>query len=442
MGEPLSIALRLLLIVALVLANGVFVAAEFSIITTRRARMESLAAQGNPFARLVSRAIDNVNNYLAATQLGITMASIGLGWVGEPLLADLFEPAFGWLPAEGRGPAAHTVAVPLAFAFITGLHIVLGELAPKSLAIWKPERVSLATTPPTEVFRLALWPAIWFLNGLANAILRPFGLRAPTGGSHSVHTAEEIQLLVSESRSAGVLERKEAELLEGVFDFGDRRVNEVMIPRTEVVWLEKGMTIADLYHIFSERPHSRFPVFQDSPDNAIGIVGIKDVLRGVAQKELDEGSPVELAMRPAMFVPETKFVGALFSEMQQSGQQMAVVADEYGGTAGVVTLEMLLEEIVGYVSGELRRYEDEVVSLDERTFDIDAGMTITDANEELQLDLPEGEYETVAGFVLSHLGRIPQQGEQFVYNGLRIAVTEVRAHKVERLTVTRLQSPP
>lgn len=442
MGEPLSIALRLLLIVALVLANGVFVAAEFSIITTRRARMESLAAQGNPFARLVSRAIDNVNNYLAATQLGITMASIGLGWVGEPLLADLFEPAFGWLPAEGRGPAAHTVAVPLAFAFITGLHIVLGELAPKSLAIWKPERVSLATTPPTEVFRLALWPAIWFLNGLANAILRPFGLRAPTGGSHSVHTAEEIQLLVSESRSAGVLERKEAELLEGVFDFGDRRVNEVMIPRTEVVWLEKGMTIADLYRIFSERPHSRFPMFQDSPDNAIGIVGIKDVLRGVAQKELDEGSPVELAMRPAMFVPETKFVGALFSEMQQSGQQMAVVADEYGGTAGVVTLEMLLEEIVGYVSGELRRYEDEVVSLDERTFDIDAGMTITDANEELQLDLPEGEYETVAGFVLSHLGRIPQQGEQFVYNGLRIAVTEVRAHKVERLTVTRLQSPP
>ena len=442
MGEPLSITLRLLLIVALVLANGLFVAAEFSIVTTRRARMQSLAAQGSPFARLVSRAIDNVNNYLAATQLGITMASIGLGWVGEPLLADLIEPAFDWLPEEGAGPASHTVAVALAFALITGLHIVLGELAPKSLAIWRPERVSLATTPPTEVFRLALWPAIWFLNGLANAVLRPFGLRAPAGGTHSVHTAEEIQLLVSESRSAGVLEHKEAELLQGVFDFGDRRVNEVMIPRTEVVWLEKGMTMTDLYGIFSELPHSRFPVFQDSPDNAIGIVGIKDVLRGVAQKELDEGSPVELAMRPAMFVPETKFVGALFSEMQQSGQQMAIAADEYGGTAGVVTLEMLLEEIVGYVSGELRRHEEEVVSLDERTFDIDAGMTISDANEELQLDLPEGDYETVAGFVLSHLGRIPQRGEQFVYNGLRIAVTEVRARKVQRLTVTRLPTQP
>jgi CBS domain containing-hemolysin-like protein len=441
MDEPLSITLRLLLVVALVLANGLFVAAEFSIVTTRRARMESLAAQGNPFARLVSRAIDNVNNYLAATQLGITMASIGLGWVGEPLLADVIEPAFGWLPEKGAGPASHTVAVPLAFALITSLHIVLGELAPKSLAIWKPERVSLAATPPTEVFRLAFWPAIWLLNGLANAALLPFGLRAPTGGTHSVHTAEEIQLLVSESRSAGVLERREAELLQGVFDFGDRRINEVMIPRTEVVWLEKGMTIADLYGIFSEHPHSRFPVFQDSPDNAIGIVGIKDVLRGVAEKQLDEGSPVELAMRPAMFVPETKFVGALFFEMQRSGQQMAVVADEYGGTAGVVTLETLLEEMVGNVGDELRRNEEEVVSLDERTFDIDAGMSISDANDELHLDLPEGEYETVAGFVLSHLGRIPQQGEQFVYNGLRIAVSEMRARKVERLTVTRLQSP-
>jgi putative hemolysin len=248
-------------------------------------------------------------------------------------------------------------------------------------------------------------------------------------------------LLVSESRTAGVLERREAELLEGVFHFGDRRVNEVMTPRTEVVWLEKGMTIADLYRIFSEHPHSRFPVFHDSPDDAIGIVGIKDILRGVAQKELDEGSAIELAMRPALFVPETKFASALFFEMQRSGQQMAIVADEYGGTAGVVTLETLLEEMVGYVGDELRRHDEEVISLDERTYEIDGGMSISDANEELQLDLPEGDYETVAGFVLSHLGRIPQQGEQFVFNGLRIAVTEVRARKVERLTVTRLRSP-
>ncbi|KKL18865.1 hypothetical protein LCGC14_2471260, partial [marine sediment metagenome] len=234
-------------------------------------------------------------------------------------------------------------------------------------------------------------------------------------------------------------EKGEAELLEAVFHFGDRRVNEVMIPRTEVVWLEKGMTIADMYDIFSEHPHSRFPVFKDTHDNVVGIVGIKDVLRGLAEKQLDDGLPIDLAMRPAMFVPETKFVGALFFEMQRSGQQMAVVADEYGGTAGVVTLEILLEELVGYVSDELRRHGEEVVSLDERTFEIDGGVSISDVNEELELGLPEGDYETVAGFVLSHLGYIPKQGEQFDYNGHRIAVTEVRAQKVERLTITRLQ---
>ena len=439
MDEPLSIALRLLLVVALVLANGLFVAAEFSIVTTRRARMEALIAQGSPLAGLVRRAMADVNNYLAATQLGITMASIGLGFVGEPFLADVIEPVFGWLPEEGRGPAAHTVAVPVAFGAITALHIVLGELAPKSLALWNPERVALATAAPTEAFRVAFWPAIWLLNGVANAILRPFGLRAPAGGAHSVHTAEEINILVAESREAGVLEHGEAELLESVFRFGDRRVNEIMIPRTEVVWLERGTTIGDFYRTYVRSPHSRFPVFDQSPDNVVGIVGIKDVLHGLAEGQLDSESPIDLAMRPALFVPETKFVGATFAEMQRSGHQMAVVVDEYGGTAGLVTAEMLLEEIVGYVSDELRRHEEEIVTVDEHTFQIDAGMSVHDANEELDLAIPDGDYETVAGFVLSQLGHIPREGEQFTYNGLRIAVTKVAGRKVEEVTVTRLE---
>jgi putative hemolysin len=316
--------------------------------------------------------------------------------------------------------------------------VIFGEMTPKIVAVRAAERYALSVGWLIRGSMLLLMPllaVIAFVPDLLSRLL--LGKRL---GKTPTVTEGELRMLIDIGAAEGVVERVEAELLEGVFHFGDRRVNEVMTPRTEVVWLEKGMTIADLYRIFSEHPHSRFPVFQDSPDNAIGIVGIKDVLRGIAQKELDEGSPIELAMRQAMFVPETKFVGALFFEMQRSGQQMAIVADEYGGTAGVVTLEMLLEELVGYVSDELRRHEEEVVSLDERTFQIDAGMSISDANEELQLDLPEGDYETVAGFVLSHLGRIPQQGEQFVYNGLRIAVTEVRARKVERLTVTRLKS--
>jgi len=438
MDDALSIILRLTLVVALVLVNGLFVAAEFSIVTARRSRLETLAAGGNALARLSLRAIKNINNYLAATQLGITIASIGLGFLGEPLLAGMLEPAFERIVGEdAAGVTAHGVAVPFAFVIITALHIILGELTPKSLALFRPETVSLFTVPLTEAFRLAFWPAIWVLNGIANAILRPFGLTA-TGGHHAALTPDEINIIVSQSAAAGVLESEEAALLAGVFTFGDRRANEIMVPRTEVVWLAKGTTIAGFYETFAATPHSRFPIFQQSQDNVVGIVGIKDILRGISEKQLDNDSPIDLAMRPAMFVPETKFVGALFFEMQRTGHQMAIIVDEYGGTAGIVTLEMLLEELVGYVSDELRPHDEEFVTIDERTFQIDAGMTIHDANEELDLQLPPGDYETVAGFVLSHLGHIPNQGEQFTYNGLRIAVTKVLGRKVEEVTVTRL----
>jgi CBS domain containing-hemolysin-like protein len=437
MDEPLSITLRLLLVVALVLVNGLFVAAEFAIVTTRRSRLETLAEKGSPLAALALRANGDVNNYLAACQLGITMASIALGFVGEPFMADIIEPVLeDILGMKFAGVTAHAIAVPIAFAVITGLHIVLGEQVPKVMALSSPERTSLLTAAPTQTFRYGLWPAIWLLNAVSNVVLRPFGLRA-IGGHHTVLTPEEINAVVFQSAEAGTLEREEAELLAGVFSFGDRRVNEVMIPRTEVVWLPRTATVRDFYRAFAENPHSRFPVSGQSQDDVAGIVGIKDVLLGIAGGSLADDSPIELAMRPAMFVPETKFAGALFFEMQQAGHQMAVVVDEYGGTAGVVTLEMLLEEMVGYVSDELRRHEDEFVTVDENTFQIDAGMTINDANEELDLELPEGDYETVAGFVLSHLGYIPAEGEQFTFNDLKIAVTKVEGRKVEEVTVTR-----
>jgi CBS domain containing-hemolysin-like protein len=438
MDDALSVTLRLLLVLALVLVNGLFVAAEFSIVTTRRSRLESLAEKGNPLATLVLRASKDLNNYLAACQLGITMASIGLGFVGEPVLAEVIEPIFSFLPESGQGPAAHTVAVPVAFALITAFHIVIGEQVPKVLALSDSERTSLVTTVPTEAFRYAFWPAIWLLNTISNAVLRPFGLKA-VGGHHTVLTPEEINIIVSQSAEAGVLEEGEAELLSGVFTFGDRRVNEVMVPRTEVVWLEKGMTIRDLYATFLQAPHTRFPVFEDTQDNVVGIVNIKDVLRGISDGQLKEDTPVDLAMRAPLFVPETKFVGATFFEMQRAGHQMAIVVDEYGGTAGIVTLEMLLEELVGYVSDELRRHDEEFVEVDEKTVQIDAGMTVHDANEELDLDLPEGDYETVAGFVLSQLGHIPTEGEQFTYNGLRFTITKVLGRKVEEVMVTRLE---
>jgi CBS domain containing-hemolysin-like protein len=439
MDDALSISLRLLLVVALVLANGFFVAAEFSIIAVRRTRLEQRANEGSALARLALRSVNNIGSYLAATQLGVTIASIFLGFLGEPLLADLLKD--GLVNALGEkiaGISAHVIAVPIAFMIITTLMIVVGELAPKTFSLFRAEPTAMLTAGPMEVFRFAFWPAIWLLRVLGNAVLRPFGLTAAGGGAHSVHTAEEINLLVNQSAQAGLLEEEEAELLSGVFSFGDRRVNEVMVPRTEVRWLARGTTIRDFYQLYLQYPHSRFPVFEGTHDNAVGIVNIKDVLRGIADGSLKDDDLIDNAMRAPLFLPETKFVGASFFQMQEAGQQMAIVVDEYGGTAGIVTLEMLLEELVGYVSDELRRHEEEFVEVDEKTFQVDAGMTIHDANEEMDLDLPEDEdFETLAGFVLSRLGRIPEPGEGFTHNGLKIAVTKVEGNRIEEVTITR-----
>jgi CBS domain containing-hemolysin-like protein len=439
MDDALSISARLILVVALVLLNGLFVAAEFSIVAVRRSRIETQAEEGKQLYRLALRAVDNLNNYLAATQLGITIASIGLGFVGEPVLAAMMEPAFEDLLGEKvAGISSHAVAVPIAFAIITALHIVLGELAPKSLALFRAERVVVATVPPVEVFRIVFWPAIWFLNGFANLVLRPFGISAAEGGAHSVHTQEEINLLVTQSAQAGLLEEEEAELITGVFSFGDRRVNEIMIPRTEVRFLPREDSVRDFYELYLEAPHSRFPVYENTHDNVVGVVNIKDVLRGIADGTLSEADRIDLAMRSPLFVPETKFVGACFFQMQEAGQQMAIVVDEYGGTGGIVTLEMLLEELVGYVSDELRRHEEQFVEVSKNIFQVDAGMTIHDANEELELDLPEDEdYETIAGFVLNELGHIPAQGEHFTRDGVTFTVTQVDNNRVELVTITR-----
>jgi putative hemolysin len=418
-----GLGLNIALLIVSFLLFTFFTSMEAAVLTVSRVRVKHLASQGSRAAHAIERIWEREDRFFAFVILGQNLFIILATALATAVAIDVAGQA-GW------GAAA-------AIILLTVAAVIFGEMTPKIFAVRAAERYALVVGSLIRFAMLALMPllaVIAFVPDLLSRLLLGKRLgRAPTV------TEGELRMLIDIGAAEGVVEKGEAELLEGVFHFGDRRVNEVMIPRTEVVWLEKGMTVADLYAIFSEHHHSRFPVFQDSPDNVIGIVVIKDVLRGLAQKQLDEGSQIDLAMRPALFVPETKFVGVLFFEMQRSGHQMAIVVDEYGGTEGLVTLETLLEELVGYVSDELHRHDEEVISLDERTVEIDGGMSISDANEELELGLPDGEYETVAGFVLSHLGRIPVQGEQFAYNGLHVTVTEVRAHKVERLTVTKMQ---
>src|SRR3990167_6438811 len=372
-SQELAIVILVISVLSYALVNSI----EIAIVALSRIRVRHLVEQGSAAARAIQRLQASQEKFFAFNVLLQNLSVVTASAMGGIIAVD----AVGGLGGFILGTVVMAFGIAL-----------LGEVTPKVLAAHAGDRYPLLVARPVEAVMWLMLPIMMVIAaapGLLSRLL--FGSRE--GVTHTV-TEAELRMLIDIGAAEGVVE-----LLEGVFHFGDRRVNEVMIPRTEIVWLEKGMKIGDLYRIFSERPHSRFPVFEDTPDNVVGIVGIKDVLRGLARRELEESSPVELAMRPPMFVPETKFVGALFFEMQRSGQQMAIVADEYGGTAGLVTLEMLLEELVGYVSDELRRHEEEAISLDERTFEIDGGMSVSDANEELELGLPEGEYETVAGFV-------------------------------------------
>jgi putative hemolysin len=416
-----SIELAALIFVLGILAYALVNSIEIAVIGMNRLRARTLEEQGSAAARAVRKLHAQQERFFGFIVLLQNLFVVLSAFMG------------GIIAAETIGGAGGVVLGTLVMTLIVAL---LGEVTPKVLAARAGDRYPLLVARPVVFLMWLLKPIVVAAATLPNILSRVFfGER--TAITQTVSEAE-LRMLIDIGAEEGVVEEIEAELLDRVFHFGDRRVNEIMVPRTEVVWLERGTTVRDFYATFSEYPHTRFPVFEDSQDNVVGIVNIKDVLRGVAEDELTEDSPIDLAMRPAMFVPETKFVGMQFFEMQRSGHQMAIVVDEYGGTAGVVTLEMLLEELVGYVSDELRRHEEEFTPVDERTVRIDAGMTIHDANEELKLELPEGDYETVAGFVLSYLGHIPSEGEQFHYNGLRISVTKVLGHKVEEVTVTRL----
>lgn len=417
----ISNELAAVILVIGILAYAVVNSIEIAVVAMNRVRVRHLSEQGSASAKAIGRLQARQERFFAFIVLLQNLSVVVAASMGGILSAEIVGGASG---------------VALGSLVMTIIIALLGEVTPKVLAAHAGDRYPLLVARPVEWLMTLLKPLVVAMAAAPSVLSRLiFGERH---GITPAVTEAELRMLIDLGAETGAVEEAEAELLERVFQFGDRRVNEIMIPRTEVVWLEKGSTIADFYSTFEDAPHTRFPVFEGTQDNVVGVVNIKDVLRGIAEGQFSGDSPIDLAMRPAMYVPETKFVGALFFEMQRSGHQMAIVVDEYGGTAGIVTLEMLLEELVGYVSDELRRHEEEFVTVDERTFQIDAGMTITDANEELNLNLPEGDYETVAGFVLSHLGHIPYEGEQFTYNGLRFAVTKVLGRKVEEVTVTRL----
>jgi len=429
-----SIALRLLAVFALVAANGLFVAAEFSIVKARRTRIAQLVRAGRRGARLVQRATENPEPFVAATQLGITMASLGLGWIGSPFVATLIEPLLGGLPITFRPAAQQTISAALAFGLITALHIIFGELAPKSIALWSAEPTALVTVPPTAAFSRVFKPFIWSLNAVANGSLRIFGLRAPSG-RHVAYQREELVMLVGEARRDGTLEREEESLVRRVFRLTDRVVGEVMVHRTAIAAVPATATVRAAVAVIRQRGFTRVPVIGEDLDHIVGAVHAKDLLIQLADGRAD--APITALVRPVLYVPETKPVVDLLEEMRHGRSQLAVVLEEYGSTAGIVTIEDLLEEIVGEIPGEYRPQPPLVDLTQPDRIIVDASIDLATLQDLTGIALAGEQANTLGGFIFYHLGRIPEPGAHFSLGELQFTVETVIGRRIGRVDIRR-----
>lgn len=436
----MSNVLGLLAVVVLVLANGFFVATEFALVSVRRTRIETLVADGNTRARSALDALDHLDAYIAATQFGITMASLALGWIGEPALSHLIEPLIGALPffsSEARSAASHTVSAIIAFSVITALHIVLGELAPKSLALQRAEATSLWVARPIHWFLALFRPVIMVLNSVGNAVVRLAGIQ-PAAGHALVQSAEELKLSIAASREAGLVSEAAQDIVEGAFSFTALAARQVMVPRTEVATIEATATIYEFLELFRSTGHTRFPVLGErGVDDVQGMISAKELLVRIADGAVRYEDPIAVLVRPAFFVPDSKRVSDLLLQMQKEHARMAVLLDEYGGMAGIVTQEDIVEEIFGELDDELDRSDDEIQTIDEHTTIVEGSLRVEEANEQLSLQLPEGDYETIAGLILDRLGHLPQEGEHIEIDGVALTVLEVQGPRITRIEILR-----
>jgi CBS domain containing-hemolysin-like protein len=428
-SQSIPMGLGLASVVVLVLANAFFVAAEFALVGARRTRLDELARGGDGKARLARRAVQSLDRYISATQLGITLASLGLGWIGEPALAHLIEGAFGWLPEAAAAVATHTVASIIAFSIITVLHIILGELVPKALALLYPEDVSRWVSAPLMGFAWVMAAPIALLNGTANRLLSLFGINPP-GEHERLHSPEEIRMLVEQSESGGSLLREDARLLEGVFEFSEKTAQEVMTPRTQMEALALELTIEQAADEVAVHGRSRYPVYTDSLDEIVGVVHSKDLLRALRH---DPRATLESVMRPPLFVPGTREVEDVLTDMKRLKNHLAVVLDEYGGTAGLVTMEDLLEEIVGDIFDEYDR--PEVPEPKEGVPAVEGGMPISEFNTAYETTIDDADYTTIGGFVFGELGRLPRVGDRVTVGSLILEVAAMEGRRVERLRI-------
>ncbi|AFZ65844.1 hemolysin family protein [Deinococcus peraridilitoris] len=425
----------------LVLLNGFFVAAEFALVSVRRTRIDQLAEEGIGAARIAQRAVRNLDLYIAATQLGITMASLGIGFIAEPAIHHLVE---GPLSRAGLAEGSvNTASFAIAFSISTILHIVFGELAPKSIALQRSEETSLWVVRPLMAFAFVFRPAIYLLNALGNGVVSLIGLK-PVSGHHTAHSEEEIRMIVSASSQEGVLEDDEKELVYNVFDLSDTMLRSIMTPRVDMVLADASATLRRVLELNEEHGYSRVPAYRDTPDNVIGIVHTSDVLKHL--QELDHVTIGDI-VRPTYYAPESMRVSDLLRTMRERKSHMAIVVDEFGGTAGLVTLEDVLEEIVGEIYDETdEEAEVQVEHLGEGVYRLDASLNIDEVEEVLGVELDgqeeAGEFDTLAGFVTQHFGYIPTVGERFQSEGWEFLVEGADQRRVIQVVASKIQPVP
>ena len=427
---------RLLAIILLVLLNAFFVGAEFALVRSRRTRLEAMTRSGDRLARFAVRASSNISRILSASQLGVTLASLGLGWVAESTVGEVFEHLFANLPFAVEISMRLTLAATVALIIVTYLHVVFGELVPKAAALNHPEALARWLAPPLLFFAWITTPFTFFLNKSSLVILHALG-QEKAGSEEAVHSPEEIRLLVEQSQESGQMQAHDADLIDAVFEFSEKNAREVMTPRTELVALPVEATLSEVLGVVQESGLSRYPVYDESIDNIIGVVLAKDLLKLLAPRANTDAFDLPSIMRPVHVIPGSREVEEVLADFKRLKEHMAVVLDEYGGTAGVVTMEDLLEEIVGEILDEYDTPEDAEAPLHTRAGEtlVPGSTHIGELNEHFSLTVPDEDYTTIGGYVFGVLGRLPVIGDRVIAGGAIFTVREMDGRRIESLSV-------
>ena len=428
-----EVVVYVLLIVAFLILSAFFSSSEAAFLSFQRSRLSHLVNTNVPGAKRVSQMIDNMERLLSTILLGNNLVNVAFSAIITIVSVKLVD--FFLFKGAGDGPLGVVFATLLG----TVLLLIFGEIIPKSVPVKKAEKISLLYARPLKILEVTLFPAILFLQWLSNMTQNLIG----RDDSEETVTEGEILSMIDMGEAEGTVEPAEAEMLENVFRFGDQQVREVMTPRPEIISIERGITLQEFLQIYMENTHTRFPVHKESRDDIVGIISAKDILRTLATRGIQENESVTDIVRDVYFVPETKHVSELFEELRRTGHQMAICLDEYGGIAGLVTIKRLTEVIVGKVGEEGESPEEEYSNIRPNLYQIEGGMDIEEANEEMELNLPEGDYETIAGFILSQLGEIPSVGDQFEYNNLLFRIQEMDRFRIESILIRkRIQANP